>query len=230
MRLFSVINSHYSNDEFKKDLGKINQICNEKNTDDLSLSEVNRLISLHERSAISYRRMLEENEYDDNYDYFSKRTLQKEDSYLQNLPILISDINVGNELCLHIFTPYTFKRGMKDSFNLAHYLNAAIEKNIDDLKFFKNFKAEKMMVYVIRCGKNYNRKRYVDNDNMELSEMINIIFSHLCLSDCAKNMSIMSDLVLCDFENLYGLHLFILPYRLPLLHCENLLKYVKNQR
>lgn len=225
--IFNTKNSYKSDKWFKSDLQKINEL-NQKNVEDLTPKEISRLIYLHERSALCLRRILEETEKECDIDYFQKGGFKKQQTnkstdndytFFGNLPVKIEK----KEEIYHIFTPYTFKRGMAESFQLSTYLRAAIAKEKEEGMIFES--KGKSLIVVLRVANQTVRKRYRDNDNLETSEMINVIFSETFLkSDNVLNMSFFSDYLVSDDSNIQGFHLFVLPYSSKKIKGEELLE------
>ena len=214
----------YTSDEFlKRDLNEINKIS-EKNLSFLSEKEISRLFFLHERSALSLRRYLEEKESEGEVnllDFEEKERAfpqKNRELFLDNLPILIEK----KKDIIHIHAPYTFNKGMKEGFNVANYINAEMKKKEKEGMSFLS--KNKVAIVIVRSGKRQNSKWYCDNDNFETKRIINVIFEHLGMSDNVLNMSCMSDFVPSDNEASFGMHLFIVPYSINLFSGEKLFK------
>ncbi len=230
--IFNTKDSYTSDKWFKKDLEKIIEL-NQKNIQDLTPKEISKLVYLHERSALCLRRVLEETEKECNIDFFQKGGFKKSETqkaktdsqlYLQNLPV---EIEKKDEI-FHIFTPYTFKRGMSESFQLSTYLRAAIAKKKEEGMIFEM--NGKSIVVALRVANQTVRKRFRDNDNLETSEMINVIFSETFLkSDNVLNMSFLSDYIVSEDESIQGFHLFVLPYSSKIIKGEELLDFFEGK-
>lgn len=225
MRKFSSGLLLQTEQQFNDNLEAVEETSADKNLDDLSFNEVSRLIYLHERAAISYRSLLENREFNDDELSFKSRKIyvRGDDSYLQDLPVDCQKVatEFGDLLC--VFTPYTFKRGSRDSYNLAIYINAKLESIYENDKTYFELGRDKKLVYVIRCVENYNRSRHRDNDNMETTEIINAIFSQMLMSDNAKRMSFLCDFIETKNENLHGMYFIVTPYTMPLMHGEEII-------
>ena len=212
MSIFGVKNTYTNDKELKEDLEKINKM-NETDVTKMTAEELLKLDSLYERSALSIRRILEEKNSSEDLDVFFKtnysngKTHRSENVCLENLPVSIEEKNG----IYHLFTPYTFRRGMSESFFLADCLRAEVNKKINEGMAF-DVKG-KQLVIALRIGKKHSHSRYKDNDNLETSELINVLFGEAFgKSDCVSNMSFMSDFMTNDNEKIHGFHMFILPY------------------
>lgn len=208
MEIFNVKNSYLNSANLRKDLDEIGKIAN-KDLNEMSVEEINKIIFLYERSSISLRRYLEKTEKEDNQNYFIRINNKEKRSknYLNNLPVTIE--KKGN--IYHIFTPYTFKKGLSESYGLANYLRGEVNKKIEEGMAFEI--KGKQLVLALRVGDRFINTRYRDNDNMETTELINVIFSEAFVkSDNALNMCFMSDFILSDDDNLQGFHIFVMPY------------------
>lgn len=228
---FNVIDSFLDKTSFKKNLDEINEINNQKQIDGLSFSKISRLIYLHEMAAISYRRMLQDYELKDTEEtkLFYKRNTnvnQRDLESLSGLPIFVANFATEEGKVLYIKTPFSFRRGMKESFNLATYLNASLSKDFDHRTLDLSHLGEKKIVYAIRVADRFNSAKHCDNDNLELSEMINVIFSHLVSSDNALKMTMVSEFFESSDRSLHGLHLVVAPYNLPIMKAKDLLNFV----
>lgn len=231
-KIFERQNTYESDELLQKDLKEINTFS-QKNVHDLTAKETNKLIALHERSAISLRRILESEEKGEADEFFQKKgfrdcDIQKEQnknhSWLENLPVKIEKKND----MYHIFTPYTFKRGMAESYILSNYLRAAIAKEQQNGMLFEM--REKCIVTVLRVSNQTVRRRFRDNDNLETSAMINVIFSETFVkSDNVLNMSFFSDYMESEDESVQGFHLFVIPYSSKIIKGEELLRVFTNE-
>lgn len=231
---FNVLGSYLDDESFDKNLAEINAIVKQKNNDGLSFSKIDRLIYLHEMSAISYRRLLQNYELKDNEEakLFYKRNTSvnpNELNTLSDLPIFVANFATDYGKVLYIKTPFTFRRGMKESFNLATYLNASLSKDFDHRTLDISHLGEKKIVYAIRVAEKFNSAKHCDNDNLELSEMINVIFSHLVSSDNALKMTMVSEFLESSDKSLQGLHLVIAPYNLPIMKAKDLLNFIQSK-
>lgn len=208
MEIFDVKNSYLDDKNLKKDLNELNELAN-KNLDELNVSEINRMVFLYERSSISLRHYLETSNKNDDEGYYLriKNNNKLKENHLENLPVTIEK----NREVYHIFTPYTFKKGLSESYGLAHYLRGEIiKKRQEGMNFNIN---GKQLVVALRVGEKFVSKRYRDNDNMETTELINVMFSEgFVKSDNALNMSFVSDFMLSNVKSECGFHLFVLPY------------------
>lgn len=229
MKIFSVTNTYKTNEGLRCDLAKINKIA-EKNLEELSLSEFSKLIALYERSSVSLRRILEISEIEDNKKYFIKNDLEKLErkykrksgyDYLENLTVQIEK----QDEIYHLLCPYTFKKPINESFYIADNLRAAVAKERQNGMEFE-FKGKQLVIALRIDEENFkNTYRYKDNDNLEVTEMINFIFSEACaISDNIKNMSYMSHYMESNDEELHGFHMFILPYDSEEIRPEKILK------
>lgn len=209
MEIFDVKNSYSNCKNLRKDLKEIEDIA-DKEFDEMSVEEINRMIFLYERSSISLRQYLEKKEKEDSNDYFIriKNKKKNEKKFLENLPVSIEK----KDKIYHIFTPYTFKKGLSESYGLANYLRGEINRKINEGMIFEV--KGKQLVLVLRVGEKFINKRYRDNDNMETTELINVIFSEAFVkSDNALNMCFMSDFILSDDIKIQGFHIFVMPYK-----------------
>lgn len=195
--------------KFERDLKEINELAK----GDLNLNDLNRLVYLYERSAISLRGFMEYNEQElDINPYLKENFGQKKfktnkKTFNENLPVKIERKND----CIHIFTPYLFKRGMKESFYISSYLNAELCKE-NNKNLFYDINYKKQIVVALRVAEKYSHTRHKDNDNMEVSEIINVLFRHMGLSDNAIHTSFFSDFIISQDESEYGFHIFVIPY------------------
>ena len=117
------INKNKIKKDFEDDLKSIHKILNGKDIDDLSIDEMNRLVFLHERSALSYRRLLEHLERKDaNYSSFHKKSCDicnfDSTHFDMNRPISTKILQVEGQNLIHIFSPFVFKKGLSESFLL----------------------------------------------------------------------------------------------------------------
>lgn len=231
---FNVLGSYLDDESFEKNLAEINAITKQKYNDGLSFSKIDRLIYLHEMSAISYRRLLQNYELKDNENskLFYKRNTSvnpNELNSLSDLPIFVANFATDYGKVLYIKTPFTFRRGMKESFNLATYLNASLSKDFDHRTLDISHLGEKKIVYAIRVAEKFNSAKHCDNDNLELSEMINVIFSHLVSSDNALKMTMVSEFLESSDKSLQGLHLVVAPYNLSIMKAKDLLNFIQSK-
>ena len=221
--------------EFENDLIAIRKIMYGKDIDDLSIDEMNRLVFLHERSALSYRRLLEYSEKkESDFTSFHKknRDICNFDSthFDQNRPIEIEVLTINDQKVIHIFSPFVFKKGLGESFLLAQYLNLALHSNQEDLQMMKGlYKGQKVMAHTIRCATSFNPSEHCDNDNLETSELINTLFSNLKISDSPLKSSFLSDFVLVNSEDEEGMHIILTPYSMAI-YGEKLLKMIEKIR
>ena len=220
MEIFDVKNSYLDDKNLKKDLNELNELTNKK-LDEMSVSEINRMVFLHERSSISLRHYLETSNKNDDEGYYVriKNNNNLKENHLENLPVTIEK----NREVYHIFMPYTFKKGLSESYGLANYLRAEIiKKRQEGMDFNVN---GKQLVVALRVGEKFVSKRYRDNDNMETTELINVIFSEgFVKSDNALNMSFVSDFMLSNVKSEHGFHLFVLPYSMLELNANMLME------
>ncbi len=211
MKIFTNEYNYKTNEKYQKVLKDINDFTQVgiDLVDPIVLSEV---IYLHEQCAISLRAKLENIEEDVELGHESKEWkcnygLKKEKLSLENLPVSLEQ----KGKIYHIQTPYTFKRGMRVAFELCTYLKAELVKKTEEGMIIEL--NEKYVVSAIRVSKEFTPSRIKDNDNLETSRMINIIFGDfLGRSDNAKNMSFFSDYLISDDRNEWGFHLFLVPY------------------
>lgn len=231
LKLFKKLGTFTNDASFKRNAKEIFELTMNKNTDDLSLDEVNRLIYLCEQSAISYRRLLEESEnFNDDFNQKNSKTKYLSDrnhnDFLKNIPISVTEIAAKKGNVLHIFAPFTFRKGMRDSFNLSTYVNAELTKLIKNHELNPDFFKDKKIIYCIRVSQKYSPARHRDNDNLELSEIINITFKHIGCSDNPLKMSFFSDFVISDDESLYGMHMIVAPYDMPMMRGKEWLNFL----
>ena len=225
------INKNKTKKDFEDDLKSIHKISKGKDIDDLSIDEMNRLVFLHERSALSYRRLLEHLEKNDANTRLSPNKscdICNFDSthFDTNRPITAKILQVDGQNMIHIFSPFMFKRGLSESFLLAQYLNLSLKTDVKDHQMLKGlFTNQKVIVHVIRCAKRFNPQAHCDNDNLEISELINTLFSDLMISDSPLKTSFMSDFVLVESEDEEGMHVIVAPYSLEI-YGEKLLNMV----
>lgn len=208
MEIFDVKNTYLDDKNLKKDLIELNELANKK-LDEMSVSEINRMVFLYERSSISLRHYLEvsNKEDDDGYYLRIKNNNKTIKNYLKDLPVKIEK---RGEV-YHIFTPYTFKKGLSEIYSLANYLRAEIIKKREEGMTFNV--SGKQLVVALRVGEKFVSKRYRDNDNMETTELINVIFAEgFVKSDNSLNMSFVSDFMISNVKSEQGFHLFVLPY------------------
>lgn len=206
---------------FDRDINEINNL----KQGDLNLKTMDRLVFLLERCAVSLRGTIEHYEKNEEIDYYTKenfkpRTSKKELTFDKNLPVKVEK---KNEI-IHIFTPYLFKRGMKESFFIANYLNGELKKE-ENKSILESISEGKKVVVVVRVSNKFNRTRHKDNDNLEVSEIINVMCENLRLSDSAIRMSFFSDFVLSNDKNKHGLHFFLIPYEEKDFRGDTWLKY-----
>ena len=146
----------------------------------------------------------------------------KIEAFLENILIEIEEKNG----IYHFFMPYTFKRGMQESFELATLLHAELSRK--EQEGFKLKVNEKVAVSVVRVSQKFVGNQIKDNDNLETSRMINKIYGeHLGISDNAKDVSFFSDYVQSNDEDLLRFHLFLVPYSFGEFRGETLLKMLK---
>ncbi len=213
-------NSYTSDECLKRDLNEIKKIS-EKNLSFLSDDEISRLTFLHERSALSLRRYLEEKEDRKNCFFELDEENVNQDNtkiFLKNLPVLTEK---NNEI-IHIHTAYTFDKNMKEGFTIANYINAELKKK--EAEGFSFLVKDKVVFVVARVGKKQRAKLYCDNDNFETRRIVNTVFEHLGMSDNIFNMSFMSDFIFSTNEDIFGTHFFIVPYTFGNFTGEALLK------
>lgn len=220
MKVFNNALGVYDDKSYLNAIKKINELS-KNGIEYLEPEFINELVCLHEKSAVSLRKKLEDCEEEIDLGYTPKNGFDKKNSkcYLENLPITIEEKNN----IYHIFTPYTFKKGMQESFELSTMLHGELCRK--EQEGFKIKISEKTVVSVVRVSKKFVGNQIKDNDNLETSRMINTIFGeHLGTSDNAKNMSFFCDYVTSNDENLLGFHLFLIPYSFGEFRGENLLK------
>lgn len=229
--IISQQNKNKTKKDFEADLRSIHKILDEKDIDDLSIDEMNRLVFLHERSALSYRNLLEHLDKP-NMDfvrfYKKKGDTHRQSSTIfdKNNPVQCEVLCIDDQKLIHIFTPFLFKKRLNESFLLAEYLNLSLHSN-EHLKeeMMNCFKDQKVIVHVIRCAEKFNPQVHCDNDNLEISELINTLFANLMISDSPLKTSFMSDFVqITDKEN-EGMHIILAPYCMDL-YGEKLLKLI----
>lgn len=229
------INKNKTKKDFMRDMKSIHSILNGKDIDDLSIDEMNRLVFLHERSAISYRRFLEHSEkHDKTFTSFNKKNEEsdskKETSFNKNCPVQTEVLSVNGQKVIHIFSPFTFKKGLVESYLLAQYLNLSIKSNKQLTRVIAFlFEKKKVITHVIRCATEFNPHLHCDNDNLETSELINALFFNLRKSDSPVLAAFMSDFILVDSEEEEGMHIIVTPYDLDI-YGEKLLKLVGKNR
>lgn len=211
MKIFRNNYNYETNEDYQEALENIFDLTR-IGIDYIEPEALSKTIFLLENCSISLRAMLEELDEDIILDYESERkaeTLCRKpvSKSLENLPVVVEK----KDKIYHIQTPYTFRRGMKESFQLCTYLKGELNKKRDEgMKFEID---EKYVVCVVRVSKEFVPSRTRDNDNLETSRMINAIFGDfLGRSDNAKNMSFFSDYLNSDDENELGFHLFLVPY------------------
>ena len=99
-------------------------------------------------------------------------------SAYKNLPV---SIEVGEDV-LRVFTPYTFTRGMRESFQLAHYVCAAIKEY--EKTHGSIYGHLKPPLYAIVKRKVLRFKGLErDNDNVETHDILNKVFESLGITD-----------------------------------------------
>lgn len=214
---FNGLPGTYSLDGDKKLLFKDIEEISKISKGDLNPKDLNRLVFLSERIAISSRGKLEKIENEPELSTYlreefssNSKALKQRKSVLtfdKNLPVKVEKKND----VLHVVTPFTFKRGMKESYFLADYLNSELKKE-ENLKLLEEYDHQKFTVLVVRCDEKYSRTRHKDNDNLETTELINVIFDNLCISDNALNMSFFSEFIFSKKDEEIGFHLFLIPY------------------
>lgn len=211
MKIFKNEYNYKTNEKYQKALKNINDFT-QVGIDFVEAIDLSEAIYLHEQCAISLRAKLENIEEDIELGHETKKgmrnyDLKKEKLSLKNLPVSLEQ----KGKIYHIKTPYTFKRGMRVAFELCTYLKAELVKKTEEgMTIELN---EKYVVSAIRVSKEFIHSQIKDNDNLETSRMINIIFGDfLGRSDNAKNMSFFSDYLISDDENEWGFHLFLVPY------------------
>ena len=99
-------------------------------------------------------------------------------SAYKNLPV---SIEVGKDI-VRIFTPYTFTRGMRESFQLAHYVRAAL-KEYEELQgnLYGHLKPPLYAVVKRKVLRFKGLER--DNDNVETHDILNKVFESLGITD-----------------------------------------------
>ena len=231
---YSFANIYTDDKNFKSDLYKLNNLSLRKFSE-MSNNELDNAIYLLERMALSSRRLLEENVQKDDIEstYWktqSIKSLSKNSDFLYgNLPICLNFFSYKETKYLHIFAPFLFRRGMKESFMMADYIRIEIEKQSEEVeKFFEKGKA-KFIVHVVRACDKFNPRIHKDNDNLEVTEIINRIFGYGgCVSDNPLMMNFMSELVEGRREEELGMHFFISEKKSACLDGKELLDYLKN--
>lgn len=200
--------TYVSKEPLEKDIKEVNKLIQ----GDLNLKTTDRLVFLLERSAVSLRGAMEHCEKEDNLNSFIRENFDKNEfgsvnKFDENLPVKVEEKD-GN---IHIFTPYLFKRGMKESFVLASYLNAELQKE-GNKQLIESVSNDKKVVIVVRISNKFNRAKHKDNDNLEVSEFLNVMCQNLSLSDNAIHMSFFSDFIVSNDKNIQGLHFFLVSY------------------
>lgn len=227
MKIFKNNYNYKTNDDYQEALEKINDFTR-IGIDYVEPEDLSKVIFLLENCAISLRAMLEELNEEIILDYETERKAEglcraTPTKSLEKLPVNIEK----KDKIYHIQTPYTFRRGMKESFQLCTYLKGELNKKRNEGMEF-NIDG-KYVVCVVRVSKKFIPSRTRDNDNLETSRMINAIFGDfLGQSDNAKNMSFFSDYLNSDDENEWGFHLFLVPYSFGEFRGRNLLDLFKN--
>lgn len=227
MKIFKNNYNYETNDDYQEALENINDFT-KIGIDYVEPEDLSKVIFLLENCAISLRARLEELDEDIILDYESERKAEgfcrvASTKSLENLPVNIEK----KDKIYHIQTPYTFRRGMKESFQLCTYLKGELnKKRSEGMEFDID---EKYVVCVVRVCEKFIPSRTRDNDNLETSRMINAIFGDfLGQSDNAKNMSFFSDYLNSDDENEWGFHLFLVPYSYGEFRGRELLNLFKN--
>ena len=227
---FDLTTTNNEKKEFMSDLNKIN-LLSKKLEEELLASTVDELIYLHERMAISYRHLLQGIALDDNFELFYKRNINISKKELlkfvrENIKIKIEKLSINGAPVLHIQTPFLFRRSVKKSFYLSEYLNVKLSEILKEEKEYLNDFACKNNLYVLRLDEKVNFGAHCDNDNLELSELINRLFGHIGISDNPSRMSFYSDVIVNDKQELQGIHLFLIPYRFGLFESEKLVNLI----
>lgn len=206
--LFEYPNTYNDREKLAKDASKIDELAK----GELTLNNLSQIIYIAERIALSSRTMMQKKKTNETInDEFSR--IEKDNKYQEsfyndnfNLPVTVK--RKGD--IVHIYTPYTFKRGMKESYYLADYLDLKLISLKD--QDILNFNRQKVVVAIVRVAEKYNPNRHCDNDNLETTELINIIFRHMALSDNPEKMSYLTDFITSNNPSEYGLHIFVYPY------------------
>lgn len=225
----------YTNDQnFKYDLKRLNKLAC-KNYEGMSVSELDSVIYILERMALSTRRLLEETvQYDrNNSAYYKTKTINELASNSEflygNLPVCLNFFDYKGVKYLHIFTPFLFRRGMKESFLMSNYVRIEIEKNKKEVNDFFMKGKPKFIVHVVRSCDKFSPRRHKDNDNLEVTEIINRTLGYGgCISDNPLMMNFMSELVEGRSEEELGMHFFISEQKGACLDGEELLNHLKN--
>ena len=228
MKIYDVQNTYTNDTELHWDLDKINKIT-EKKLEDLTLKDFNKLIALYERSSVSLRRILEMGHYEDDSSYYLKNNYKKLNKkykknnyyHLDNLPV---EIEKKGDI-YHITCAYTFKKPINESYYIADNLRAAVAKERQNGMEFE-FKGKQLVIALRVDEENFkNPYKYKDSDNLETSEIINVMFAEACgIDDNINRMSFFTHFITSSDDRLKGFHLFILPYDNEEIRPEKLLK------
>lgn len=224
---FDLTTTNTEEKQFISDLNKINSLFS-KGIKELEASEIDDLIYLLERLAISCRHLLQQSALDEKFELFYKRSINVTKKELlkfanENIKIKTEKLSLNGVPVLHIQTPFLFRRSVKKSFYLSEYLNVKLGEIIKyDSDYLNDFVC-KNNLYVLRIDEKLNVDSHCDNDNLELSELINCLFRHIGISDNPSQMSFYSDVLVNEKQDLQGIHIFLVPYRFGLFDSEKLI-------
>ena len=232
--IFEVPNTYLSDKKFQADLKRVNDIA-AKGYENLTATELNTLIYNLERMAVSSRRKLERSsrEEAERIEMFYKtkdiRNADKLVEAYENLPVKLKFFEYEGVECLCVFTPFSFRRGMKESFYLADYVKAEVCKHKEEVEDFFVARKQKYWINVIRVADRFNPSKHKDNDNLETSGIINRIFAYGGgISDNPLRMSFSSDFAISDNEGTHGLYFIVYPYQDRPFGSNSLLKTVNS--
>lgn len=176
----------------------------DRKLNDIDADDLLKILRLSEILSTSCRNALEIcSNHDDEFNFFSK---VKSKNFDENLPVYAESF----ENYLYIFSPFTFKRSLKNSFNLSQYLKASLMKLKENGEF--NFKAKGPYSFVvIRKTKSFKTSEICDNDNMETSQLVNTVFRFLGTSDSPTHCDFVSYYEQCEDDEEVGLHIYLVP-------------------
>ena len=227
-KFIPIIAADFAEEEFKADFKRINKVI-EKPLDELTASEVDNLIYWLERLAISFRNKLQRLALDDDFELFYKKQIKTSKKQLlefasHNINVKIEKLSIEGTPVLHIHTPFLFRKSMKKSYYLSDYVNIKLHEILkNDKEFLSEFRC-KLNLHIIRVDEKMSYHPHCDNDNLEVSEIINKLFYNIGISDNVSVMSFHSDVLLGEETMPNGIHFFLIPYNFGAVSSQDLMK------
>ena len=174
----------------------------EKRLKELSFDELDLLIYLAEKLALSCRNIVEIKEKTKE-DPAAGRTVFETENHGVTVEF--------DEKTLRIRTPFTFKRfyrdgSLKENYILMNYVRAGIKRwqNEHHTDLFYALRPPLTML-ILRKGPSYERSKICDNDNLENGRIVNEIVEALGCSDNALCLDLFSGFRIVRDEKDYGM-------------------------